>query len=333
MKKILLAMFFVILSVTAFADEFSKSGSVGAQFLKIGVGARYNGMGEASVASVDDIYALYWNPAGLTNIQSSQLAITHINYLTDINLNYIAYAHRAEDIGVFGAAVTILSMGDQEITTIEEPDGTGVYYSASSWAFQIGYARDLTANFSFGGSFKVIGEKIHRESSHGFAFDFGTMLYTGFRSLRLGMNISNMGAEMKFDGPDLNVPFTPDPSNPNQDPFSSRMQTDAYDLPLTFRIGLAYDLEIGSNSTVVLSGEVKHPNDNIQKGSLGAEFNWQDRYFLRAGYKLNYEEEGLSLGAGFISRLTESTDLSLDYAWVDFGRLASVHRFSASINF
>jgi len=332
-KKILFITFFIVLSITAYADEFSKSGSVGAQFLKIGVGARYHGMGEASVASVDDIYALYWNPAGLTNIYSSQLAITHINYLTDISLNYIAYAKRFDDIGVFGAAITMLSMGDQEITTIDEPDGTGDFYSASSWAFQIGYARDLTANFSFGGSFKVVGEEIYREKATGFAFDFGTLLYIGFRSLRLGMNISNMGPGMIFDGPDLNVPCTPDPSNPNQDPQSSRLMVEAYDLPLTFRIGMAYDIEFGDNSTLMLSAEAKHPNDNLQKGSLGAEFNWMDRYFLRGGYKFNYEEEGLTLGGGLMTRLTENSNLSLDYAWVDFGRLSSVHRFSASIHF
>ena len=332
MKKILIITFLSILSITAFADEFSKSGSVGAQFLKLGVGSRYNGMGEASVASVNDIYSLYWNPAGMTNIQSSQLAITHINYITDISLNYVAYAKRFEGIGVFGAAVTMLSMSDQEITTAEEPEGTGNFYSASSWAFQIGFARSLTANFSFGGSFKVIGEKIYRESSAGFAFDFGTLLYTGFRSLRLGMNISNMGPGMKFDGPDLNA-STSDPTNPNNNLPASRMTTDTYDLPLTFRLGMAYDIDVGNNSTLMLSAEAKHPNDNLQKGSLGAEFNWSDRYFIRGGYKFNYEEEGLSFGGGIKTPLTETSDLTLDYAWVDFGRLSSVHRFSARINF
>ncbi len=332
MKKILIIAFFMILSITANADEFSKSGSVGAQFLKIGVGARYHGMGEASVASVNDVYALYWNPAGMTNINSSQMAITHINYLADISLNYIAYAKRVEGIGVFGAAITMLSMEDLEITTVDEEDGTGNFYSASSWAFQIGYARNLTANFSFGGSFKVIGEKIYRETASGFAFDFGTLLYTGFRSLRLGMNISNMGPGMKFDGPDLNN-STANIVNPNDELAPSRMTTDTYDIPLTFRIGMAYDVDFGDNSTLMLSAEAKHPNDNLQKGSLGAEFNWNDRYFLRGGYKFNYEEEGLAFGGGINTPLTETSDLTLDYAWDDFGRLSSVHRFSASIHF
>ncbi|MCP4705208.1 MAG: hypothetical protein GY865_11400 [candidate division Zixibacteria bacterium] len=58
-----------------------------------------------------------------------------------------------------------------------------------------------------------------------------------------------------------------------------------------------------------------------------------NRYFLRGGYKFNYEEEGLALGGGISTPLSETSDLSLDYAWVDFGRLTSVHRFSASIHF
>ncbi|MCP4583496.1 MAG: PorV/PorQ family protein, partial [candidate division Zixibacteria bacterium] len=236
------------------------------------------------------------------------MAITHINYLLDINLNYVAYAKRIEGLGVFGASVTMLSMGDQEITTIDDPEGTGDFYSASSWAFQLGFAKDLTANFSFGGSFKVIGEKIHRETASGFAFDFGTMLYTGYRSLRLGMNISNMGPGMKFDGPDLK--FTnPNPENPNQELPQSTLSVDSYDLPLTFRIGLAYDIDFGNSRTLTLSAEAKHPNDNLQKGGLGAEFNWMNRYFLRGGYKFNYEEEGLALGGGISTPLSETSDL------------------------
>jgi len=332
-KKLVILAAVTVLGVSVQADDFSKAGTVGAQFLKIGVGARYHGMGEASVACADDIYSLYWNPAGLTRIGASELAITHIDYISDISLNYIAYARRFEDIGTFGTAVTILSMDDQEITTIEEPDGTGYMYSASSWAFQIGYARDLTARFAFGASFKVVGEKIYREKAYGFGFDFGTLLSTGFRSLRLGMSISNMGPEMKFDGPDLNVSYEPDPSNPNQDPFSSRLEVDDYDLPLTFRIGMAYDFEFNEDSKLIMAVEAKHPNDNLQQGSIGGEFRWRDNYSLRAGYKLNYEEEGLSLGGGFVTGVTETTDLSLDYAWVDFGRLNSVHRFSASLRF
>ncbi|SYZ72480.1 conserved exported hypothetical protein [Candidatus Zixiibacteriota bacterium] len=333
LKKILIVMTAVVLCGTALAGEFSKTGTAGAQFLKVGVGARYHGLGEASVATVNDIYSMYWNPAGLININNSEVAFTYVNYLTDVNLNYVAYARRMGTLGVFGASVTVLSMPDQEITTVDQPDGTGYKYSSSSFAFQLSYATQLTSQFSFGLSAKYLGEKIYREKAYGFAFDFGTLLYTGYRSLRIGMNISNMGPEMKFDGPDLDVFYDPDQSNPNQDPFNSRLKTDPYDLPLLFRIGMAYDWQLGSRMKLTTSGEVKHPNDNIQQGSLGAELNWNEHYFLRGGYKFNYEEEGLGLGGGLQTKLTETTDLVIDYAWVDFGRLNAVHRFSASVRF
>ncbi|MCX6828691.1 MAG: PorV/PorQ family protein [candidate division Zixibacteria bacterium] len=332
-KKIIIILIGALLCGSAMAGEFSKSGTAGAQFLKVGVGARYQGLGEASVAAVNDIYSMYWNPAGLTGIDQSQLALTYVNYLTDINLNYVAYARRFENLGIFGASVTVLSMGDQEITTVEEPEGTGFKYSASSYAFQLSFARELTTQFSFGASLKYLGEKIYRERAAGFAFDFGTLLRTGYRSLRIGMNISNMGPEMKFDGPDLDVSYDPDQSNPNHDPFNSRLKVDPYDLPLTFRVGMAYDLNFGADAKLMLAVEAKHPNDNTQQGSLGAEFNWKDKYFLRGGYKFNYAEEGLGLGAGFRTQLTEGTDLVFDYAWVDFGRLDAVHRFSAALAF
>jgi long-subunit fatty acid transport protein len=333
LKKILISLILLSWCATAMAGEFSKSGSVGAQFLKVGVGARYQGLGEASVATANDVYAMYWNPAGLTNITSSELAFTAIKYPADINLNYVAYAKRFDDFGIIGASATILSMSDQEITTVDEPGGTGLKYSVSSYAFQLSYARELTARLSFGASFKLLGERIYHEKSSGFAMDVGTLLYTGFRSLRIGLNISNMGPEMKFDGPDLDVSYQPDEGNPNHDPFNSRLLTEAYDLPLLFRIGVAYDLEFGKNGKMILSAEAKHPNDNMQQEALGVEYGWKDQYFLRAGYKFNYSEEGLGLGAGFRTTISGNTQLILDYAWADFGRLESVHRFSAGISF
>ena len=332
-RRIVIILLAALLSTAAMAGDFSKTGTAGAQFLKIGVGSRYNGMGEACVATADDIYSMYWNPAGLTYVPGSEIAFSYVNYVADISLNYVAYARKFNDIGVFGVSATVLSMSDQEITTVEQPEGTGLNYSVSSYALQVSYARQLTAQFSFGTSFKYINERIYHEDANGFAFDFGTLLYTGYKTLRLAMNISNMGPDMKFEGPDLDVPYDPDQSNPNQDPYSGSINVDPYHLPLIFRVGLAYDFEFNNDSKLVMSVEVKHPNDNQQQGAIGAEYNWQDRYFLRAGYKLNYEEENVGLGAGFRTGLGEETDLVLDYAWVDYGRLDTVHRFSASIAF
>ncbi len=332
MKRMITIVLVLALTGSASA-EFTRVGSAGAQFLKIGVGSKYQGMGESSVAIANDVYSMYWNPAGLAEVQGSAIGFTNVNWLTDINLNYVGYAHYFEDIGVFGISASVLSMGQQEITTVEQPDGTGTMYSSSSYAVGISYARQLTSKFAFGASVKYLGEKIHLEQSRGFAFDFGTMLYTGFRSLRMGMSISNMGPEMKFSGPDLKVNYKPDnPAGVNL-PIGSMLESSPYDLPLIFRVGAAYDVNMGRKGLMTFSAEMKHPSDNERQGSIGAEFGWNNQFFLRSGYKINYEEETVSFGGGLKTNITSGTKLLIDYAWQDFGRLESAQRFSVGFTF
>jgi len=311
----------------------SRSGASGAQFLKIGVGSRYQGLGEASVAVVNDVYSMYWNPAGLCEIEQSEVSFTTVNWLLDINLNYAAMAQNFEGVGVFGLSASILSMGEQEITTFQNQDGTGETYGASSYVVGLSFARQLTNKFAFGMTAKYLGEKIYNEESSGFAFDFGTMLYTGFRSLRLGMSISNMGPELRFSGPDLIVSYDPLNNNGANSPVGAELKTTPYDLPLTFRFGAAYDFDFGNNSFVTVATEMKHPNDQTQQGAIGFEYSYSEKFFLRSGYKLNYDEEGLTFGGGLTTNVSNSTKVHIDYAWQDFGRLESTHRFSVGFTF
>jgi long-subunit fatty acid transport protein len=330
-KKIILLMLLLLVATTASAGDV-KMGSAGAQFLKIGVGSKYQGMGEASVAMANDVYSMFWNPAGLVEIENSAVSFTNVNWLLDVDLNYFGLARNFEDVGVFGVSASVLSMEDQEITTFEEMDGTGDFYSAVSYAVGVSYARQLTDRFAFGGSVKYVGERIHRLNSSTFAFDFGTLLYTGFKSLRMGMSITNMGPKLEFSGPDLDVAYDESEAS-NNNPIGASVKSTPYDLPMMFRFGLAYDFAVAHNSDVTVSAEMKHLNDSDQQGSLGAEWQYDEMFFLRSGYKFNTEEEGLSFGGGLITHVTGETDLLIDYAWQDFGRLQSTHRFSVGFNF
>jgi hypothetical protein len=331
-RKIATLLVISLMAGTGMA-EISKVGTSGAQFLKIGVGSKYQAMGEASVAVTNDVYAAYWNPAGLAEIENTAIGFTNVNWILDINLNYIALAKYFEDVGVFGVSATVLSMDDQEIYTFEQQDGTGNSYSAVSYAVGVSFARQLTSRFSFGTTVKYVGERIHKEKSEGFAFDFGTLLYTGFRSLRLGMSISNMGPELKFTGPDLGVSYDPQNGAGANQPVGAELKTTPYDLPMTFRVGAAYDIDMSPNTILTLSGELKHPNDNIQQGAFGAEFGFSEKFFLRAGHKFNYEEEGLTVGGGLATSISNGTSLVIDYAWQDLGRLQTAQRFSVGFVF
>ncbi len=328
MKKVITycTALLIVIGGSGFAADYTKTGSVGAQFLKIGVGSRYQGLGEASVAIVNDAYSLYWNPAGLANIEGTNISFTNVNWITDVTLNYVSLGTRVEDFGTIGFSATLLSMGEMEVTTVDNPDGTGEMFSANSFALSAGYARFLTTRLAFGVSIKYIYEKIYRETSGGFAFDFGTQLHTGFKSLRIGMNISNLGPEMEFSGPDLNSTVDDGAANGN-------IAVDSYDLPLTFRLGMAFDLLENMDNRLTMSVEAKHPNDNDQQASIGSEYCFQEKYFLRGGYKLNYEEQGLTLGGGLHAPVGQNKEVVFDYAWSDFGRLESVHRFSVGFQF
>lgn len=308
--------------------NFTKTGSAGAQFLKIGVGARYLAMGEAAVASSGDAFSLYWNPAALGEIEGNQLALAHTNWVLDITLNYAAYARRVEGLGVWAIGITALSVPEQEMTTVLLQDGTGLFYDASSYAITAGFARELTNKFTFGASIKYISESIANESASGFGIDLGTILHTGLRSLRMGMNISNMGGDMRFSGPNL----TDQVQNGNNTT-DVQIVVEESTLPLIFRVGVAYDLEFSPTQKLTVATELKHPNDNVQQGSLGLEYGFNDRLFLRSGYKINYDEEALTFGAGLQTPFGQESNLNIDYAWVDLGRLNATHRFSLSISF
>jgi long-subunit fatty acid transport protein len=337
MKIKVFALFAVllILSLTSigYCGEFSRVGAVGAQFLKIGMGARYVAMGEASVACVNDAYAMYWNPAALAEISSSNLSLTNVDWISDVQLNHASFGKSLGEYSAFGVSITALSMGDMEMTTVELPEGTGEMFTASSYALAVGYARKFTDRFSAGMSGKYIWERISEETASGFAFDFGTLFYTGLKSLRLGMNISNLGPEMKLEGPELDAYHNPQPNNPNYDNVKAKLTVDPYDLPLTFRFGMAYDLVDSPESKFTVTMEAKHPNDNVQQASFGGEYSWRETFSLRGGYKFNYEEEGLTLGGGMKINASKDTKLDISYAWADFSRLSSVHRFSLGFEF
>lgn len=323
----------VLFTTTAFAgDSFSKVGTAGAQFLKMGVGARYAAIGEASVAMADDGYALYWNPAGLASLAKSHVEFTNIGWVDGVNLNYIAYV-RPTAIGSFGVSVTAMTSGNMEITTVDQPDGTGRMFSTSSYAVALGYARQMTEYFSFGLSAKYVSERISEEHASGIAFDFGTLLRPGYKNLRIGMNISNLGPQLKFGGPELNFRYNPAPDNSSYDKSEGVLSVDPYELPLIFRIGAAYDLQYSQNSRLTFSVEARDPSDARQQGSIGTEVSFYNTFFLRGGWKINYDEERLSLGGGLSVKAWQNSDLSVNYAWADFGRLETVHRFSFGFTF
>ena len=102
------------------SSNVTKVGITAAPFLEIGVGAKAYGMGGAFVATANDASALYWNPSGIARLPRSEGTFVHIDWLADINFDYIGFVLPTGRIGSFGLSVTSLSMDDMLGSQLEE---------------------------------------------------------------------------------------------------------------------------------------------------------------------------------------------------------------------
>ena len=339
-------------SVVQAADvpTFSNVGRAGLTFLKIGAGSRAVAMGGAFTAVSDDASALYWNPAGVAKLKKTEVIFSHTNWFLDINHEYIGVVMPAGLMGNFGFSATFLTMGDIQTTTIDdiatvvrEDDGEGLPpYSASDLALAVTYARNLTDKFSVGVTSKYVREKISNMSASGLAFDMGTLYKTGYKTLRIGMAIVNYGPDISFSGTDLQQDWLDTSWADNFTGNSWEILTSSFQMPLQFKMGVAYDFLFGSSHVLTTSGELSHPNDGNEKILLGMEYTWQSsimNFSLRGGYKQDpdwYDTksgmDNVSAGMGIAKRIG-ATKVNIDYAYTNMGHLENVHRFSMGLGF
>lgn len=336
MRKSLFLTLFALCSTTGYG--FHKTGTSAAQFLKIGVGARASALGESFVAVADDPTGLFWNPAGLMLIESPEVSGTHTELFADVSHEFVGVVLPMGDYHAVGLSVIALNSGEMEVTTIEEPEGTGLTCSYGATAIGATYSRFLTDRFSTGVTVKYVQERAYNENSGAAAFDVGTLLETEFLGLRIGMCMSNFAGRIKLEGRDLITSSRVDPHLGGHAEADARLETSTWQLPLSFRVGIATDLigEEGIHSShvhrVMIAFDGVHTNDNIEKASIGLEYEFVKTFALRTGYKLNSDEGMASYGGG-LRKEVGGVELKMDFAVARFGRLGDVHRFSLGVRF
>lgn len=103
MKRSLILFFASAAINTLFSQNATKYSN---EFLNIGTGARSLGMGGSVIASSKDVYSGYWNPAGLTSLENTQVALMHSAYFAGIaNYDYGSFAGKAGDKGAVGISL------------------------------------------------------------------------------------------------------------------------------------------------------------------------------------------------------------------------------------
>lgn len=339
MKKIITIILFVTLQSINYGGGFSKVGTTSAQFLKIGVGARAMGLGGSFTALANDVTSLYWNPAGITNINNFSFAVSHSEWFAEISHDFAGVVLPLSTSDIIALNVIALNTDEQEVTTVIQPEGTGVFYDVSDLTIGLSYARALTDRFSVGLTVKYIQQNLYNESANTFAVDIGTTLHTGFHDLIIAMSLTNFGGNMKLEGRDLITISNPNNQTSGGYNPDARLKTEPWPLPLMFRVGIAMDLIGGSDPfidsemnrfTMAIDGV--HPNDNTEKVNIGGEYAWNETVFARLGYKINYDVEKWTFGVG-VKVNFGSQQAGFDYALVDFGDLGKVSQFSLQVSF
>jgi hypothetical protein len=318
-------------------QSITKVGTTAAQFLKIGAGVRAIGLGGAFVAVANDVTALYWNPAGIATIPGGGEAVfNHAEWLAETAYDFAGVTLNAGELGTLGFSVTSFRVPEDEVRTYRYPEGTGERFDASSIALAVSYGRMLTDRFAIGFTGKYVQDNLWNESAHGLAIDIGTHYVTPFNGLRIGATIANFGTKMQLEGRDLYFNYDPLPDETGTvDQVPSLYRLGRYEMPLTLRLGLAYDVIKRENLTVMVASDAVHPNDNSEYVNSGMEVNLRNTVYLRGGYKalfLNNSEQSFTFGAG-LRYDAVGANLKIDFGYADYGRLDNVQFVSFMVRF
>ena len=182
MKRICFYVF-LFSSIIAWTQNETIAPKYSNEFLAIGVGADALGMGNAFVAETSGASSVYWNPAGLNNVDKwLEIGFMHSSYFAGIaKYDVLNFAHKLDEKSAIGIGAIRFGVDDIPNTTqLIDNNGNINYdnittFSAGDYAFLLSYSRDLPVEgMSVGGSAKIIHRKIGDfAKSWGFGLDAG----------------------------------------------------------------------------------------------------------------------------------------------------------------
>lgn len=324
----------IIVPQLAVAGGDERLGTAGALELLIPMGARGVAMGGSVMAQSSGTEAWFWNPACAATTDGSEASFSHRQYIADIGLDRVSFAHNAGGIGVLGLTATVLSTNNEMVRTTTQPEGTGETWAASFVIVGVSYARALTDRVSLGLSGNYLAETIFNESAQGVAFDFGFTYRPTWDGITLGVVVKNYGPTMKFDGPDFDHPVDPDEDG-GAGGRQGRTQSAAFELPSFIQFGASWDAWRRDNHYVRVTGSFQSNNFTEDEYRVGSEWGVSNQLFLRGGYvasSLDQYMYGFSAGAGLRLPIGER-EARIDYAWADAGVFDGNHLFTLTFGF
>ena len=342
MKRIFVCLIAAILSVMAMAQgsemtERFNPEIYGVTSLAIAPDARAGSMGDMGVATDADANSQYWNCAKYPwNIARAGVSASYTPWLrkivTGINLANVSGFYRIGDYSAVSASCRYFGMG--EVSTTE-----GDYsFSPYEMAIDVAYSRMLTRTFSMGVALRFILSNMNydpaQEAATGKAFAADISMYRqgyfmiGNRecSMSWGLSLNNIGSKINMGnstyaeflpatlrlGVNMTVPINEYnrfsfgaevyklciPTKPVQgeeesgEDYQKRLEEDYYSVSSIAGIFKSFGDAPGGFA------------EEFQelRWSFGAEYTYNDRFMLRAGYHYESPHKGnrqyFTVGAG-----------------------------------
>lgn len=316
-------------------DQFNPV-RTGVTSLSVAPDARAGGMGDVGAATDPDVHSQYWNPAKFPfTISRAGIAINYTPWLRKLTtgialLNAAGYV-RLGDYQALSASLRYFTLGEVE-------GGENITVRPYEMSFDAAYSRMLSEKFSAAVGLRYIYSDIsghyddNSTAGSAFAADialyYNTYLMMGQRECQLawGLNINNIGSKISYgddrsyfiptnlrlglsymiplneynrisisaDANKLLVPSMPlQGSDETDEDYQERMDREYYNKSSISGIFTSFgDSERG------FKGEM----EEIQ-WSIGAEYTYNDKFSLRAGYHHESNMQGnrkyATVGAGF----------------------------------
>ncbi|HNY89976.1 MAG TPA: PorV/PorQ family protein [bacterium] len=299
-----------------------RAGTASMTFLKIGVGARAAAMGGAYVAMANDASATYWNPAGLVQIGRNELVVSHLDWLVDVDFEYLGYVHQLTRTIGLGGFVGYLHFADMPVTTEYHPYGNGDYFSYNDLVAGVSASLKMTDRFSCGITVKYVREQLAELQMGGVLLDLGTYYWTGYKTLRIAAAMRNFGNDIGPEGTYMR----------RKSGGETETAWQSFSPPTLFTLGAAMDLFQRSSHLLTGSVQMNHPMDDQENLLLGCEYRYRTLFFLRGGYRANMDENRWTFGAG-AKFILKGVHLKIDYAYADYTHLSMSQQFTFGFEF
>ena len=300
-------------------------------FLQIGVSPKAAALGDAYTAVSQGVESVFFNPAGLTEMNSQfQAFVSSTQWFADIKYLAGAIGYNSGDYGAFALSFIVVDYGTIKGTSLVPAASTGANYTLTgdvknvgAYSFGLTYVKAVSTKFAIGGTVKYVGQQLGQltdangntsdNNANKVAFDMGVKYFPGIESLRLGMSIRNFSTFVQYQN------------------FESP-------LPLAFSVGLGMNLmdlinkDMSKEHALVLSSEFVHPNDYTDRVNTGIEYTFMNLVSLRAGYETNHDILSWSGGIGLGTSLA-GTRIDVDYSYSQTKYFDGVNRFALKVGF